>query len=287
MSDLYLDHILIGIHDLDRTPETFGDSIGFTVTPEGRHPGRGTHNRLIAFGPEYLELIAIHDRTGPIFRPNLVKFLDSREGLFIFALGTRDIDKSVAELRERGLQVEEPIAGARHAQDGTTAYSWRQAAIDQAGTPGSQTFLIQHDHSIEERFREPADPTRHANGALGVHHLGLAVRDAETAAARWELAFGLAKRGSDSDSDSGVRRVSLEPGNCVLDFMSPTEDRDLADFLDRYGEAPYELAIEVGDLGAAERYLREHGVLFSGVDSGTLAVDSAYAHGVRLLVVEG
>ncbi len=285
MSDLYLDHILIGVRDLARTPQTFGNSIGLTVTPEGIHPGRGSHNRLIVFGPEYLELISIHDRIGPVFRPNLIPFLDSREGLFIFALGTHGIESGVEELRAHGLEVEDPIAGARHAEDGTTAYSWLQAAIDKAGTPGSQTFLMQHNDPFEERFREPAEPAEHANGALGVHHLGLAVRDAETAASQWERAFGLSRRESDRRGDVGLRRTSLALGNCTLDFLSPSEGGVLAEFLDRYGEAPYELALDVRDISVAKDYLQEHGVTTSGTPDGSLVVDPAYVHGVRLVLL--
>ena len=75
--DLYLDHMLIGVRDLSQTARDY-NKLGFKVTPEGRHPGRGTHNRLVVFGPEYLELISIHDASQGLFRPNLAPFLESR-----------------------------------------------------------------------------------------------------------------------------------------------------------------------------------------------------------------
>ena len=83
MSVLNLDHVLIAVRDLNRTAQTFGDSLGFSVTPEGVHPGRGSHNRLVVFGPEYLELISVRDPSQRLFRPNIVPFLETREGLFI------------------------------------------------------------------------------------------------------------------------------------------------------------------------------------------------------------
>ena len=60
MTDLILDHVLIAVRDLDAAKDTF-ERLGFKVTPEGKHPGRGTSNRLVVFGGEYLELISVHD----------------------------------------------------------------------------------------------------------------------------------------------------------------------------------------------------------------------------------
>ena len=76
MTDLIIDHVLIAVRDLDAVKDTF-ERLGFKVTPEGQHPGRGTSNRLVVFGEEYLELIAVTIRRGPV-RPNLPSFLDER-----------------------------------------------------------------------------------------------------------------------------------------------------------------------------------------------------------------
>ena len=114
--ELYLDHILIGIHDLSEAAHNY-NNLGFKIIPEGSHPGRGTHNRLIVFGPEYLELISIHDSSQRLFRPNLVQFLESSGRLFIFTMGTTDIDAIFAEMQCRGLAAKTPVAGSRHSED--------------------------------------------------------------------------------------------------------------------------------------------------------------------------
>ena len=160
LPELYLDHVLIGVRDLDVAGRTFAERLGFKVTPEGRHPGRGTHNRLVVFGPDYLEFLAIHNRAQELFRPNLATFLETREGLFIFAMGTRDIEASVARLRDIGGVVDDVVHGERKSGDGTAGYSWRQAEIDRDATTGSQTFFIQHDKTVAERYSEPPDPGR-------------------------------------------------------------------------------------------------------------------------------
>ena len=166
MTDLILDHVLIAVRDLDAAKDTF-ERLGFKVTPEGKHPGRGTSNRLVVFGGEYLELISVHDPEGDLFRPNLPSFLDAREGLFIFSMGTSDVHERVRSVRSAGVLITDPVKGSRQAGDGMTAYSWTQAEVDPEEMPGSQTFFIQHDHTIEERYTEPPDPTNHPNGVLG------------------------------------------------------------------------------------------------------------------------
>ena len=104
MTDLILDHVLIAVRDLDAAKDTF-ERLGFKVTPEGKHPGRGTSNRLVVFGGEYLELISVHDPEGDLFRPNLPSFLDAREGLFIFSMGTGDVYERVRSVRSAGVLI--------------------------------------------------------------------------------------------------------------------------------------------------------------------------------------
>ena len=118
MSALYLDHVLIAVRDLDTVAATYGDNLGFSVTPEGVHPSRGSHNRLVVFGPEYLEFLSVRDPSQTLFRPNIVPFLESREGLFVFALGTDDVAGRYLEIRQRGVDISEPVAGSRRAAEG-------------------------------------------------------------------------------------------------------------------------------------------------------------------------
>ena len=176
---IYLDHVLIAVRSLSSAADSYS-SLGFKVTPEGRHPGRGTHNRLMVFGPEYLELIAVHDAATTPFRPSMSSFLETREGLYMFALGTSDIDRTVGEIRSRGIDVDVPVPGRRDAGE-TPGYTWKSANLGSA-LPGSECFLIQHDHTVAQRYTLPPDPAAHENGVTGVHHVTLAVDDSEAAA---------------------------------------------------------------------------------------------------------
>ena len=185
---IYLDHVLIAVRSLSSAADTYR-SLGFKVTPEGRHPGRGTHNRLMVFGPEYLELIAVHDPSTTPFRPSMSSFLEVREGLYMFALGTNDIDRTVDAIRSRGIDIGDPLPGRRDAGE-TPGYTWRSANLGGA-LPGSECFLIQHDHTVAQRYTLPPDPTTHDNGVTGIHHVTLAVNDADAAAQRWQEVLGV------------------------------------------------------------------------------------------------
>src|SRR5206468_10550639 len=53
-----LDHVVIAVGDLEQAIADYR-SLGFTVAPGGRHPGRTSHNALIVFEDgAYIELIA-------------------------------------------------------------------------------------------------------------------------------------------------------------------------------------------------------------------------------------
>jgi 4-hydroxyphenylpyruvate dioxygenase-like putative hemolysin len=289
MAGLYLDHVLIAVRSLSQASQTFAERLGFTLTPEGVHPGRGTHNRLIVFGPDYLELIAIRDASEGVFRPTMAKFLASREGLYMFALGTSDISEAVSSVRSRGVPIQEPSSGARQGSGRSPGYTWTFAGIPPQATPGSETFIIQHHNTVEERYPEPPNATQHPNGATGIHHLAIAVRDSDAAASRWQQAFGFESLPAES-IPGGVRRARLKLQNCYLDFVSPLRSGELSRFLERNGEAPYTLSLKVRDLSQTAAELRKRGVPVSrmtqGPDGSSVMVAAEHAQGVAIQLVQ-
>ena len=186
--------------------------------------------------------------------------------------------------------MDSPSDGAREASGGASGYTWRSAGVSVADTPGSETFFIQHNDTVDERYTQPPNANVHANGALGIHHLALAVRDADESADRWQEAFGFAGGPAEEIAGRGIRRARLALGNCRLDFVSPLRSGALSRFLERNGEAPYEVALRVGDIEATAACLRERGVPTSagGVDAdgASIGVDSTRANGMLLRFVQ-
>ena len=286
---LTIDHVLIAVRDLQKTAETF-NGLGFTVTCEGLHPGRGSRNRLVVFDGEYLELISITDPTLPLFRPNMAEFLGSREGLFIFSIGTTNIQDEFVKSKSRGIDIKEPLYGARHSSGGDMEYSWRQCEIDPFELPGSQTFLIQHDHTIRQRYKVPADPWVHQNGAFGIYNLTLAVTDCDKAAGRWQAVFDLEIIGREYLFGLNADKVSLAFDNGVLDLISPKGPGLVQEFLSVYGECPYSLAIRVRNLQHISRILDTSNTDFDRFEldgNDSLVIKPENAQGVHLNLIQG
>ena len=284
---LTIDHVLIAVKDLKDTANVF-NNLGFTVTPEGLHPGRGSRNRLVVFENDYLELISITDPNLPLFRPNMAVFLESRQGIFIFSMGTSDVQKVFLNTKSKGLDISEPIYGARHSADGDMEYSWHQSEIKPDQFPGSQTFFIQHDHLIKERYKDPPNAWNHENGSLGIYNLTLVVDDAVESASQWASILGLEISFSGEVDFLAAKRVSVAFDNCTLDFLSPTDDGVIKNFLMEYGGGPYSMAIKVKDLQKVRNLLLKGDVPFSEItldSSPSISISADNAQGVRLNLV--
>ncbi|TMC26491.1 MAG: VOC family protein [Chloroflexi bacterium] len=88
------DHAVILVADLARASAAF-TKLGFSVSPGGAHTGLGTHNALVRFGVDYLELLAIRDeeealRARGSTAPIVERLRSGRGGLASFALATAD-----------------------------------------------------------------------------------------------------------------------------------------------------------------------------------------------------
>lgn len=280
-TDLHLDHVLIAVRDLSAAAAAYS-ALGFKVTPEGRHPGRGTHNRLMAFGPEYLELIAVHDRRARPFRPSMDRFLSAGEGLYMFALGTGDITAASDAIRSRGAAVGDPVPGRRAAGE-SPGYSWRSADLGRA-LPGSECFLIQHDHAIAERYTQPPRPLVHPNRVSGISHVTLAVRDSAAAARAWRAVLGVTF--APPEPREGALHYRLALGNCFLDLASPTGQGALSEYLAARGEGPFELGLRTDDFDAATTRMGLSGSVVETPEGRSAEIDRSLAAGARLRLVE-
>jgi hypothetical protein len=113
-----VDHLLLGVSDLDRGIAWVEKATGVRAAVGGSHPGGGTRNALLSLGGRrYLEIIAPDPaQTAFNFRLDLRKLSEPR--LITWAAATRDIDAISRKARGAGLSVLGPEPGSRQRPDG-------------------------------------------------------------------------------------------------------------------------------------------------------------------------
>lgn len=129
-----LDHLVVAVNDLERAAAAYA-ALGFTVTPENRHPW-GTANRLVQLDGFFIELLSVVDpelideSSEGIFSFGAFNrdFLKKREGASMLVLESEDPESDRSDFLNAGLEVFAPFSFERTANlaDGTTA----QVAFD-------------------------------------------------------------------------------------------------------------------------------------------------------------
>jgi catechol 2,3-dioxygenase-like lactoylglutathione lyase family enzyme len=261
-----IDHIVILVDELEQAIADYA-ALGFTVTRGGEHPGKATHNALIAFADgAYLELIAYKQPAEGQRWWQLGQ--RGGEGLIDYALLPSSTAQDVADAQARGLELEGPNAGGRVRPDGQRL-EWQTAHAATADLP----FLC--GDITPRSLRVPEGEARqHANGALGVAGITVAVADLDASAARYRALLGEPARTAQPAvlAGLGIRMAAVRLGAAQVTLASPANESGAAGAALRQhlavrGEGPYALAL-VGEAGAR-----------------TGPLDPTRAHGARLELV--
>jgi len=117
----YLDHVVIGINDLDQGVKEIERITGVRPKADGRDPQLGTHSAVIGLGDKsFLEIIAPDPKADPALieaelKPLFVDRLERFESLtpFSWAIGTSNLDKTVLFARRSNIRTSEPLPGSR------------------------------------------------------------------------------------------------------------------------------------------------------------------------------
>lgn len=141
-----LDHILLGVADLDRGIAWMEERSGVRAALGGVHPGRGTRNALLSLGPlRYLEIIApdpaqlssagqaesMGDQLKALTQPRLIGW----------AAHTMNLMEVVKKAAAAGIDIQNPRDGSRARPDGKIL-RWRSAAL-QTDFDGVLPFFIE------------------------------------------------------------------------------------------------------------------------------------------------
>lgn len=87
--------------------------------------------------------------------------------------------------------------------------------------------------------------------ARGIHHVGVAVEDLDSALSTYERLFGAHVEHQATVQEQGVRAASLRIGDGRLELLEPLgEDTPVGRFLAKRGPGMHHIAYEVEDLGA-------------------------------------
>jgi methylmalonyl-CoA/ethylmalonyl-CoA epimerase len=131
--------------------------------------------------------------------------------------------------------------------------------------------------------------------ARGIHHLGVAVEDLETALATYERLFGAEVEHRATVEDQGVRAASLCVGSGRVELLEPLgEDTPVGRFLAKRGPGMHHVAYEVSDLEATLDELARAGaeLIDERPRAGLFGLQVAFVHpdsvhGVLSEVVSG
>jgi hypothetical protein len=126
--EVILDHLLLGVADLNRGIEWVETRTGTRAAIGGSHPGRGTRNALVSLGGrQYLEIIAPDPAQPAESLPeDLRSVIEPR--LVGWAAANTDLDRLSRMIREQGLEVVGPRDGSRAKPDGRML-TWRTLSV--------------------------------------------------------------------------------------------------------------------------------------------------------------
>lgn len=276
-----LDHIIIGVNDLEQATSIFSQKLGLAVSGGGIHPSGGTANRIIVIGDTYLELISV--RTPAEAQRSMLERLAKGDGYLNFVLSSNDIEADTAAMVRRGVAVIGPKAGQLKAPDGHTR-GWSRTDVERPDLAQHYPFIIQHDSAGEERrFRLAgwSKPPEHPLGAVKVLSATIAVAELAEASRRFERIYGLEPSVAYTGDADAWETVLVafpfdESGQC-FELAEPlplsTEESDLesrllpepgalSTHLHTYGESLCRITLAVENMEEARRFLDEHEVTY-------------------------
>jgi hypothetical protein len=206
---LAIDHVVLGVRDLDVAGERLFEAHGLASVPGGRHAHWGTANRIVPLGDDYLELIAVVDAdqaATTAFGRAMTELTADGDRWFSICLASDDVDPIAARL-------ELPVSqGARTRPDGVEV-RWRGAGVEAPTRPLWLPFFITWETAAE--LHPARTPIEHPSGANGIDWV-------EVGGDRERLATWLG--GADLpirvvDAEPEVRRVALTTvGGASLSF---------------------------------------------------------------------
>lgn len=148
-----IDHLILGIDDLDRGVKAFEAATGVNPVYGGKHPG-GTHNALVSLGDGmYLEILAVQE--GVTVQGNSAGLKEMKT---LTPIGWAVSSKDSAQLRNRlsasGIAVSEPVDGSRTTPTGSKL-SWQSFLLKES-SPEVPFFIVWSEQTAHPSTTSPS-----------------------------------------------------------------------------------------------------------------------------------
>ncbi len=96
-----VDHVVIAVKDLDAAVANYESIYDASVSDRSEAPAAGMAMAFFRFGDSYIELVGATGDEGPIAK----RLANQGEGVHLVAMNVDDIDKTLSELRGKGIRL--------------------------------------------------------------------------------------------------------------------------------------------------------------------------------------
>ena len=258
-----IDHLMICVPGLERGVESYR-RMGFNVQPGGTHPGKGTHNAIAFNDPDYLELLAIRDPAeeraaeagAGSWGRDLSGYIAAGGGIRFVILQSDDLAADVAAMRGRGVDVSDVMDGRR--KQGDTEFRWKVANLGPENP--LPLFFIQHLTPMAERRKHTPGAGPHPNGVRFLERTYIVVEDLAASVAMYSKVLGVSEPRMYKGTVIMSHMAVFQFGPAGLTIAHPYAPGPAADHLERRGPGPFQALFRTTSMGAAARWIVEHGL---------------------------
>lgn len=259
-----IDHVMIGVPDLAAGMAQYR-KLGFCIEPGGAQSGKGTHTAIAFNRDDYIELIAIADRAqydrvasaSLSHDGGLARFVAAGGGIRYVAMQCDDLEAQVRSMRARGVEVSDPIPGARTTPAGLRLH-WRVAVLGAANP--LPFFFIEHTTPIEQRRTQVARANAHPNGVQAIERVYVVTTELERESTLYARVLGMpqpvTQRGTVIMADMAVFGI----GPSGLSIARPCAPGPAAEALASRGPGVFQMLCRTASMADAARSMASHGM---------------------------
>jgi catechol 2,3-dioxygenase-like lactoylglutathione lyase family enzyme len=259
-----IDHIMVCVADLAAGMAQYR-KLGFDIEAGGVHPGKGTHNAIAFNREDYIELIAIGDRSqydrvaGASLSHDggLAGFVAAGGGIRYVAIQCDDLEAQVQGMRARGVEVSDPITGSRTTPSGL-ALHWRVAVLGAANP--LPIFFIEHLTPLDQRRSQVARAGQHPNGVQTIERVYIVTPELDRGAAMYARVLGMAQPTPHKGTVIMADMAVFDIGPSGLCIAQPYAQGPAAAALARRGPGVFQALCRTTSMAHAARWMASQGM---------------------------